>query len=74
MCSSDLDSSDPLPAAIFRFLDQSKVNIAMREDEPNLYIVMFSSHSLPFVVSSTHWSRLGDGEALYRIKTTTARH
>ena len=46
----------------------------MREDKPNLYIVMFSSHSLPFVVSGTYWARLGDVEALYRIKTTTARH
>ena len=46
----------------------------MREDEPNLYIVMFSNRSLPFVVSDTHWARLSEMEALYRIKTTTARH
>ena len=46
----------------------------MREDEPNLYIVMFSSRSLPFVVSCTLQARLGNMEALYRIKTTTARH
>ena len=46
----------------------------MREDEPNLYIVMFSNRSLPFIVSSTHWARLGDVEALYRIMTTTTRH
>ena len=46
----------------------------MREDEPNLYIVMFSNRSLPFVVSGTHWARLSEMEALYRIKTTTARH
>ena len=72
--SSSADPSDPLPAAIFRLLGRSEVNIAMQEDELNLYIVMFSSHSLPFVVSSTHWARLGDVEALYRIKTTTARH
>ena len=61
-------------AAIFRFLDRGKINIAMREDEPNLYIVMFSNHSLPFVVSGMHWARLGEVEALYRIKTTTMRH
>ena len=72
--SSSADSSDPLPAAIFHFLDRSEVNITMQEDEPNLYIVMFSSCNLPFVVSDTHWARLGDMEALYRIKTTTARH
>ena len=72
--SSSADSSDPLPAAIFCFLDRSEVNIAMREDKPNLYIVVFSSHSLPFVVSGTHWAWLGNVEALYRIKTTTARH
>ena len=46
----------------------------MREDEPNLYIVMFSNRNLPFVVSGTHWARLGDVEALYRIKITTAWH
>ena len=46
----------------------------MREDEPNLYIVMFSNRSLPFVVSGMHWARLGDVEVLYRIMTTTARH
>ena len=59
---------------VFRFLDRDEINIAMREDEPNLYIVMFSNRSLPFVVSGTHWARLGDVEALYRIMTTTVRH
>ena len=74
MSSSNAKSSDPLPAAIFRFLDRSEINISMREDEPYLYIIMFSNHNLPFVVSATHWARLGEIEALYRIKTTTARH
>ena len=46
----------------------------MREDKPNLYIVMFSNRSVPFVVSKMHWARLGEVEALYRIKTTIARH
>ena len=46
----------------------------MWEDEPNLYIVMFSNRSLPFVVSGMHWARLSEMEALYRIKTTTLRH
>ena len=72
--SSSADSSNPLPAAIFRFLDRSEINIAMREDKPNLYIVMFTNRSLPFVVSGTHWARLGDVEALYHIKTTAAWH
>nr|POF08058.1 hypothetical protein CFP56_17782 [Quercus suber] len=74
MSSSSVDSPDPLPAAIFHFLDRGEINIAMREEEPNLYIVMFSNRSPPFVVSGTHWARLGDVEALYHIKTTTARH
>ena len=74
MSSSSADSSDLLPAAIFRFLDRGKINIAMREDEPNLYIVMFSNYSLPFVVFGTHWAKLDEVEALYHIKTTTARH
>ena len=74
MSSSSADSPDILPAAIFRFLDRGEINIALREDEPNLYIVMFTSRSLPFVVSAMHWARLGDVEALYRIMTTTARH
>ena len=52
--SSNADSPDPLPTTIFCFLDQSEINIAMREDEPNLYIVMFSNRSLPFVVSGMH--------------------
>ena len=70
--SSSADSPDILPAAIFRFLDRGEINIALREDEPNLYIVMFSSRSLPFVVSATHWTRLGDVEALYRIHHSEA--
>ena len=74
MSSSSAKSLDPLPLAIFRFLDRSEINIIMREDEPNLYIIMFSNRSLPFVVSGTHWARLGNIEALYRLKTTTARH
>ena len=74
MSSSSADSPDILPAAIFHFLDHGEINIAMREDEPNLYIVMFSNCSLPFIVSGTHWARLGDVEALYRIMTTTARY
>ena len=72
--SSSVDSPDPLPAAIFRFLDLGEINIALREDEPNLYIIMFSNQSLPFVVSSTHWARLGEVALMYRIKTTTVRH
>ena len=72
--SSSAKSPDPLPVAIFRFLDRSEINIAMREDEPYLYIVMFSNRSLPFVVSGTHWARLDEVEALYSIKTITARH
>ena len=72
--SSNADSSNLLPATIFRFLDQGEINIAMWEDEPNLYIVMFSNRSLPFVISGTHWASLGEVEALYHIKTTTAKH
>ena len=53
MSSSSADSLDILPATIFLFLDRGEINIAMWEDEPNLYIVMFSNRSLPFVVSST---------------------
>ena len=52
--SSSADSQDLLPAAIFRFLDRGEINIAMREEEPNLYIVMFSNRCLPFVVFNTH--------------------
>ena len=72
--SSSADSPDLLLAAIFRFLDHGEINIAIGEDEPNLYIVMFSNRSLPFVVSGVHWARLGKMEAMYRIKTTTIRH
>ena len=74
MSSSSVDSSKQLPEAIFRFLDLSEINIALREEEPNLYIIMFSNLSLPFVVSVTHWERLGELEPMYRIKTTTTRH
>ena len=74
MSSSSAESPDPLPVAIFRFLDRSEINISMQVDEPYLYIIMFSNCSLPFMVSATHWTRLGELEALYRIKTTTTRH
>ena len=74
MSSFSADSQDLLPAAILHFLDRGEINIYMWEDEPNLYIVMFSNCSLPFVVSGTHWARLSDVEALYRIMTTTVRH
>ena len=39
--SSSAASPDPLLAAIFRFLDRGEINIAMQEDEPNLYIIMY---------------------------------
>ena len=54
MSFSSADSLDILPAAIFCFLDCGEINIAMQEDEPNLYIVIFSNRSLPFVMSGTH--------------------
>lgn len=47
-------SPERLPKAIFRFVDLSEVNIALREKEPKLYIIMFSSPSLPFIVSATY--------------------
>ena len=72
--SSSAASLDPLPATIFRFLDQGKINIVMREDEPNLYIIMYSNRSLPFVMSSTHWAKFREVEALYHLKTTSVRH
>jgi len=46
----------------------------MREDEPKLYIIMYSRPSLPFIVAVTHWARLGELEPMYRVKTTTTRH
>ena len=72
--SSSRDSSDQLPAAIFRFLDLGEINIALQENEVGLYIIMCSRQSLPFVVSATYWARLGEIEPLYRLKTTTAQH
>ena len=69
-----MSSLEQLPEAIFRFLDLSEINMAIQEDEPNLYIIMFSSQSLPFVVSISHWARLGEIDPLYRLKTNTARH
>ena len=74
MSLSSVDSLDPLPIAIFRFLDQGEINITLWEDEPNLYIIMFFNQSLPFVVFGMHWARLSNVEALYCIKTTTTRH
>ena len=74
MSSSSVDSSDPLLAAIFRFLELGEVNIALQENEVGLYIIMCSRRSLPFVVSATYWARLGELEPLYRLKTTTAQH
>nr|POE70403.1 hypothetical protein CFP56_61896 [Quercus suber] len=50
------------------------MKIAIREDEPKLHIIMYSSPSLPFIVSVTHWVRLRELEPMYREKTTTARH
>nr|POE83261.1 hypothetical protein CFP56_65939 [Quercus suber] len=72
--SFSVDSPDPLPAAIFCFLDLEEINIALREDEPNLYIILFSNQNLPFVVFGKHWARLGEVAPMYRIKTTTAKH
>ena len=67
-------SPEHLPEAIFCFLNLSKVNFTLREEEPKLYIIMFSNPSLPFIMSVTYWARLGELEPMYRIKTTTARH
>ena len=72
--SSNMDSSDQLPAAIFQFLDLGEINIALQENEVGLYIIMCSRQSLPFVVSAIYWARLGEIEPLYRLKTTTAQH
>ena len=43
-----------LPEAIFQFLDLGEINITLKEEEPKLYIIMFSNQSLPFVVSAMH--------------------
>ena len=43
-----------LPEAIFQFLDLHEINIALKEEEPKLYIIMFLNQSLPFVVFGTH--------------------
>ena len=72
--SFNMNSTDPLPIAIFRFLDLGEINIALREEQSNLYIIMFLNQNLPFVESSTHWARLEEVAPMYRIKTTTARH
>nr|POE46374.1 hypothetical protein CFP56_55233 [Quercus suber] len=67
-------SPEHLPEAFFCFLDLSKVNIALREEEPKLYIIMFSNPSLPLIMSAMYWARLGELEPMYRIKTMTTRH
>ena len=69
-----MSSPEQLPEAIFCFLDLSEIKMAMQEDEPNLYIIMFLSPSLPFVVSVTQWARLGEIDPLYRLKMTKTRH
>ena len=60
--------------ATFRFLDLSKINLALRKEETKLYITMFSNQSLPFIVSAMYWPWLGKLEPLYRIKMMIATH
>nr|POE99947.1 hypothetical protein CFP56_68856 [Quercus suber] len=74
MSHSSESSLKQLPEAIFRFLDLNEINLALQDDESNLYVIMFSNPSLPFVVSVTHWARLGESDPIYHLKTTTARH
>ena len=69
-----MSSPEQLAEAIFRFLDLSKINMVIQDDEPNLYIIMLFGQSLPFVVSVTHCVRLSEIDPLYRLKTTSARH
>ena len=71
---SSVSSLVQLPEDIFRFLDLSEINMALQEDMPSLYIIMFSNPSMPFVVSITHWARLGKINPVYHLKTTIARH
>ena len=52
--SSSVDSPKQLLEDIFRFLDLREINIALREEEPNLYIIMFLNQSLPFVMFVMH--------------------
>ena len=52
--SSNVASLELLLKAIFLFLDLNKINIALREEESKLYIIVFSNQSLRFVVSATH--------------------
>ena len=72
--STNVESTERLPKAIFRFLNQSEINITLREEVPKLYTIMYSSPSLPYIVSVTHLARLGELEPMYRIKTMTTRH
>ena len=72
--SASVESPECLPAVIFRFLNLSEINIALREEEPKLYIIMFSNPSLPYIVSVMHWARLGELELMYWIKTAIARY
>lgn len=55
--SFSVGSPEQLPEAIFRFLDLSEINIALREEEPKLYIIMFSN--LNYLLSCP--SRTGTG-------------
>ena len=69
-----MESIERLPKAIFRFLDLSEINIALREEVPKLHIIMYSNPSLPYIVSVMHWARLRELEPMYKIKKMSARH
>ena len=52
--STSVESTECLVKAIFCFLDLNEINIALREEVPKLYIIMYSNPSLPYIVSITH--------------------
>lgn len=72
--SSQCGVTETSAQSLFHFLNLSKNNITLWEEEPKLYIIMYSSPSLPFVMSATHWAQLGELEPIYKIRTTTASH
>lgn len=74
--SDSVMSPKRLPKAIFRFVDLSEVNIALREKEPKFLHHHFlqpkpTIHRVCHILGKV---RLGELEPMYRIMTTTAWH
>ena len=63
----------PLPLPTFRFMDLGEIKFLLLENKDDLYIIVYSKQSHPFLVTATYWPMLDDQEEpFFQFSTLTA--